>query len=253
MAELRMRKIYTVRIALLLTGILFLLSAGMSAVTESSGIGIYAAVALGVLFVLYGVFLPRMKGVRKMGVAVLCFCLMLIIPSVSLAVYGHSDNADHNEEVLIVLGAGLHDNELSTTLIQRLEKAYAYYEKNPDVKIIVSGGLGNASQRSEASAMAEYLTDRGVPSGSILQEDRSHDTKENFRYSMELIRANGLDEQSVAFITSGFHVFRAELCARRAGLKPHHLGAPVMMHTIPSNYLRELMALIKYGLLELIA
>jgi uncharacterized SAM-binding protein YcdF (DUF218 family) len=101
--------------------------------------------------------------------------------------------------------------------------------------------------------MAEYLTDRGVPSGSILQEDRSHDTKENFRYSMELIRANGLDEQSVAFVTSGFHVFRAELCARRAGLKPHHLGAPVMMHTIPSNYLRELMALIKYGLLELIA
>lgn len=247
-----MKKFHIARMAVLLFGILLLLSGGVGALTEGFGAGTCAALVLGVLFMLYGIFLPRVKGVRKMHIAVLCFCLLLLIPSVSLAVYGHHDNTDYKEDVLIVLGAGLHDNEPSTTLIQRLEKAYAYYEKNPDVKIIVSGGLGSASQRSEASAMAEYLTNRGIPVESILQEDRSADTKENFRYSMELIRVNGLDEHSVAFVTSGFHVFRAELCARQAGLQLNHIGAPVKLHTIPTNYLRELMALVKYWVLELV-
>ena len=188
-----------------------------------------------------------------MHIAALCFCLLLIVPSISLAVYGHNDNADHQENVLIVLGAGLHDNEPSSTLIQRLEKACAYYQKNPDVTIIVSGGLGSETQMSEAEAMTRYLTTHGVPASSILQEDCSTDTKENFRNSLALIREHGLDKNSVVFVTSGFHVFRAELCARQAGLRPHHLGAPVKRHTIPTNYLRELMALIKYGVLELTA
>ncbi len=248
-----MKKIHIARIALLLIGILLLLSAGISAFTEGLGAGTYAAVVLGVLFALCGVFLPRMKGVRKMCIAVLCLCLLLIVPSVSLAVYGHNDNTDHNEDVLIVLGAGLHDNAPSSTLVHRLEKACAYYRENPDVTIIVSGGLGSETQMSEAEAMTRYLTAHGVPASAILQEDRSTDTKENFRNSLALIREHGLDEYSVVFVTSGFHVFRAELCARRVGLKPHHLGAPVMTHTIPTNYLRELMALIKYGLLELAA
>ncbi len=248
-----MKKIYITRMVLLLTGIFLLLDAVVSTLSEGVGIGTYAVSVLGVLVTLYGIFLPRVKGVWKMHIAVLCFCLLLIVPSVSLAVYGHNDNADHQEDVLIVLGAGLHDNEPSSTLVHRLEKACAYYRKNPDVTIIVSGGLGSETQMSEAEAMTRYLTEHGVPASFILQEDCSADTKENFRYSLALIRQHGLDENSVAFITSGFHVFRAELCARQAGLQPHHLGAPVKLHTIPTNYLRELLALIKYGVLELAA
>jgi uncharacterized SAM-binding protein YcdF (DUF218 family) len=240
----------SIRIALWVIGALLLADAAVCAVLEGSGIGSYAVSALGLLAVLYGCFLPRLKGARKMHIAALCFCLMLLISAVSLAVYGHRATADHDEKVLIVLGGSLHDNEPSSTLVQRLEAACAYYRQNPDVTIIVSGGLGNDTQMSEAAAMTVYLTAHGVPASSILQEDRSTDTIENFRYSKELIQQQGLDTDSVVFITSAFHVFRAKLCARQVGLTPHYIGAPVELHTVPTNYLREVLAIVKYWILE---
>ncbi|MBQ9083569.1 MAG: YdcF family protein [Clostridia bacterium] len=245
-----MRKIQIARIVLWSIGALLMLDGVACAILEGAGIGVYVAVALGLLMILYGCFLPRLKGARKMHIAALCLCLMLLIPAVSLAAYGHRDTADYDEQVLIVLGAGLHDNAPSSTLAERLEQACIYYQKNPDVIIIVSGGLGSDTQMSEAAAMTAYLTARGVPASSILQEDRSTDTIENFRYSAELMRQQGLNGDSVVFITSGFHVFRAELCARQAGLNPSHIGAPVKLHTIPTNYLREVLALVKYWVLE---
>ncbi len=237
------------RIALWIAGALLVADAIVCTGLEGAHIGVYIAALLGLLVLLYGCFLPRLKGVRSMHIAALCLCLIFLMPAIFFAVYGHHDTADHKEEVLIVLGASLHDNAPSSTLAGRLETAYSYYQKNPDVTIIVSGGLGGETQQSEAAAMNAYLTARGVPASSILQENRSTNTVENFRFSTVLMQQHGLNDNAVVFITSGFHVFRAELCARRAGLTPHHIGAPVQWYTVPVNYLREVLALVKYWVL----
>ncbi len=46
---------------------------------------------------------------------------------------------------------------------QRLEAAIAYYERNPKVLLVVSGGQGPQEDISEALAMERYLIERGIP------------------------------------------------------------------------------------------
>jgi len=53
--------------------------------------------------------------------------------------------------------------------------------------VITSGGRGADEARSEASAMAEYLVDHGIPAERILLEDQSTTTLENLRNSKAII------------------------------------------------------------------
>ena len=208
-------------------------------------LGILLVAVFGVVLLSYGIFFEKLRG--KKAVHVLVGLMLAIVTCFGsfLALYGERDNATYTEETVIVLGCGIRGERVSVGLAKRLDKAYEYYEKNSDVTIIVSGGQGPQEKISEALAMKRYLVDKGVPEEKIIMEDKSTSTIENFKYSHEIMKEMGLPEDSVVFVTNAYHVYRGSYYAEKEGLTVNHLGTDIIWYTIPMNYFREIVAVLK--------
>ena len=93
--------------------------------------------------------------------------------------------------------------------------------------------------------MRDYLLSQGVAEEDILVEDRSGDTAENMRFSKALIDAEAAGGAAkAAFFTTNYHVFRAGLKARQAGLRAVGMGAPTRWYFWPNAAVREFVGLL---------
>lgn len=110
------------------------------------------------------------------------------IPAVFIYLYSSSKEKIY--DFIIIHGAGLRDGEYVTPLIkQRIDKAIDAYiiSRNPDIKIIASGGQGPDEKISEAKAMANYIaSNTEVPMSRVLLEEKSTTTYENLLFSKEI-------------------------------------------------------------------
>ena len=146
-------------------------------------------------------------------------------------------------DTVIVHGCALiHGDEVSRILSNRLELALELYHRSGDKALmVVSGGQGEDETVSEADAMASYLLARGVPEERILREDKSHTTEENLVNAMRLLAARG-GAGRLALVTSGYHMYRCLLTARRLGIACKGFGAKVAAYYWPSAVIREFAA-----------
>lgn len=156
----------------------------------------------------------------------------------------------HNQDFLIVLGAGLIDGtKISRLLGARIDLAIAYYQKQriknrPLPRIIFSGGQGGDEQMSEGAAMRQYALDRGIPENATLLEDRSRTTLENMQFSAQIINDLVPDGRYRAqFCTNNYHLFRAGLFAKQAGLNANGMGAHTALYFLPNATIREFAAI----------
>jgi uncharacterized SAM-binding protein YcdF (DUF218 family) len=157
-------------------------------------------------------------------------------------IYGHL-HVRRNADYVIVLGSGLRSGgEVPPLLANRLDRGRAVYEsvarRGRDPMMIVSGGKGSDEQVSEAAAMADYLIAEGFPDDHIIREDQSRTTEENLVNSKTLMP----DGSSCIVVTSSFHVFRAAMIARRAGINGQVTGARTAGYYRPSATIREFAA-----------
>ena len=239
-----------IKISLITAGSLFIANGVLLTVIANLNIGILPVVALGVMLLCYGIFFEKLKAKRVVHIFVSLVLVGVMTFGSFLAFYGGRDNATYTEDTVIVLGCGIRGERVSVGLAKRLDKAYEYYELNPNAVIIVSGGQGPQEDISEALAMKRYLTDKGVPEDKIIMEDKSTSTIENFKYSHEIMKEKGLPEDSVVFVTNTYHIYRGFCYAGKEGLEVTHLGTDTTWYTIPMNYLREMMAVAKMWLLD---
>ena len=149
------------------------------------------------------------------------------------------------EQVVIVLGAGLRGERVSDTLRRRLDRALEYYQEHPGCLLILSGGQGPDEILPEAEAMSRYLQERGVPSEDLLLEDRSTSTQENFAFSLDLMRQRGLDEDTpILFVTNRYHCYRAAQYAQKVGFtEVRVLPCSTSLIYLPSAVMREAVAI----------
>lgn len=209
-------------------------------------LGMVPVAGLGAVLLGYGLFYDKLP-FRKIIGTLIAFGLVVILSFGSfLAVYGGQDTADYTEQTVIVLGCGLRGERVSVGLAKRLNKAAEYHENNPDAVIIVSGGQGPQEDISEALAMKRYLVDKGIPEDKIIMEDKSTSTITNFRNSRTIMEEKGMDLSSVVFVTNAYHVYRGASYAKDEGFVDiAHLGTDIIWYTVPMNYMREMLAVIK--------
>lgn len=173
------------------------------------------------------------------------FCAFLIYGSL----YGRRmQSYGRKAQFVIVLGAGLIGGRVTPLLASRLDRAIFIYETSRsagnDPIVIPSGGKGEHSARSEASAMAIYLADQGVPASSIRLEGESHTTEENLRFSKRLLHSLGVEGEG-AVVTNSFHAFRAALLMRKVGLRGQAVGSHTVVYFWPSAVVREFTAVMR--------
>lgn len=179
-----------------------------------------------------------------LAVGALCYGLLVGFVAVS----GHAHAASGQEKALIVLGAGLRKDKPSLLLQYRLDAAFDFAQKHPDVLVITSGGQGRDEWVPEGEAMRDYLVQKGLDPDRVLAECRSTSTEENFAFSLEILRQRGLDTQTpIAYCTNAFHCYRAGCYARMAGLaNATSIPAATPLRSFLPCYLREALALLYY-------
>ncbi len=154
-----------------------------------------------------------------------------------------------DKDFLIVLGCGLRADGSPTPLLRgRLDRALAFAEKQRaqtgiELTYIVSGGRGPDEPIPESAAMKRYLTEHGVPSERIIEENQSADTFENMKFSKEKIRAVDPGGK-IAFATTNYHVFRSGLFARRVKMRAVGMGAKTKWYFWPNAAVREFVGLL---------
>ncbi|HFU7090034.1 TPA: YdcF family protein [Bacillus cereus] len=155
------------------------------------------------------------------------------------AILYHFVKIEYKPDFIIVLGSGLIGDRVPPLLGSRLDKGMDEYLKyNKEPKIIVSGGQGPDELVSEASAMKKYLVNKGMKEEDILMEDKSRNTLQNMMFSKNIMDGMKTDHKSI-FVTNNYHVFRASIYARLAGLKCEGVGSKTAKYYLPSAFLRE--------------
>lgn len=106
--------------------------------------GLLLTALLGVALLLTGVFYTRLKK-RKWPLGLLCAAFALLLTfMLFLVLYGRRDTASYDEDVLLVLGAGIDGEAVTPQLERRLE---ATYSLSPPKPRRAAGRLGRAGRR----------------------------------------------------------------------------------------------------------
>ena len=173
-------------------------------------------------------------------------CIAIFVFVEGIIIYNGFVQDKGKSDYVIVLGAGLRGSRITTALRCRLDSAVEYNKLYPEVPIIVSGGQGPDEDLSEAEAMKNYLITKGVDEKLIIEENKSTNTYENFKFSKRKIKE--IDDKkniTITVITNNFHMYRAKMLAKDAGFKC--LGYPSPGHKVlaVNFYVREFFAVIK--------
>ena len=203
--------------------------------------------ALALAFCLLGLGLQRLPGVGfsgklSWGLALVCLALLglsrlsrrhrgwkilLRIAQIGLAALvlglsavevwviraGHRDESAQPADAVIILGAGVNGTTPSVALQTRIDAAERYLKANPDIPAVLSGGQGSGEDISEARAMYDALTDRGIDPERLILEEQSANTRQNLQNSLPLLEERGFDSCGgrVAIVTNDFHMARVTL------------------------------------------
>ena len=154
-----------------------------------------------------------------------------------------------DRDYALVLGCAVFGERVPPLLASRIDRALAFIDKQEKATgkrplLVLSGGQGPGENISEAEAMRRYAVNKGVPEESILLEDKSKNTYENFHNSKELLAARFSGPKGV-FSTTSFHVFRSEILSVETGLRAAGLSAPTRWYFLPNAFVREVAGFLK--------
>ncbi len=144
---------------------------------------------------------------------------------------------DDDTLCFVVLGYQLNpDGSMRDELIGRLSVALASAEKYPNAYVACTGG-GTAADNpnaTEADQMAAWLIEQGLDPDRIIVENKSSSTVENAEFTYRILREEYPEINSLALITSDYHIPRGCLLYNaRLLLSAYEAGDKLL--TIDSN------------------
>lgn len=157
-----------------------------------------------------------------------------------------------DRDYIIILGCAIRgDGTLTPLLKGRVDSAVSFEKQQyrttgKHAVFVPSGGQGADEVISEGEAMENYLKSIGIPEERIAREDKSTNTMENLKLSKEVIdKISGGEEKKIAFSTSGYHVFRGYIMARKNEMEDAKgIAAKTKLYFFPNAFLREFVGLL---------
>lgn len=166
-----------------------------------------------------GIYILRLpRGVKlAFGGVVLAAALLFLVMEGLIASQMFA-RGEKGMDYILVLGAQVRGDRVSRALEDRLKSAARYLSENPETKAVLSGGQGPGENLTEAQAMCDWLTARGIDESRLILEDRSTSTWENMTYSKALLPEDAGDI-SIGIVTNNFHVYRGVMLAKVCGFQ----------------------------------
>lgn len=159
--------------------------------------------------------MPAPPSRRRRRLALAALALLVGGPVAAIAVGGLTTRP-RPADVAVVLGTKVEPPGVPCPrLADRLDRAAELYRAGTVRWVIASGALGREGYE-EADVMAAYLSARGVPDGRIVRDREGWTTWDTAHNARAIMERRGWG--SVVVVSNYFHVPRAELAFRRAGV-----------------------------------
>src|SRR6266496_2470327 len=184
--------------------------------------------------------------IRRIRITGLIVLVLLVISSAAIVVDGLPDECIP-ADVAVVFGNTVTPDAQPTPRLQaRLDRASRLYQQQVVAQLIVSGGLGREGV-DEATVMQRYLIAQGIPADHIWVDHQGLTSALTARHTATLMNSHGW--QHVIAVSQYFHITRAKLALRQAGI-PAVSGVHAEYIEVRDVYatLREVVGLYSYVL-----
>ena len=158
---------------------------------------------------------------------VLLILFYLIFTAISIVSYGKIDEKA-NSDVAIVLGAGTSNGEVSPVYRERINHSIWLYENDYVDYLILTGGVGEGNNSSDAYIAKQYALSKSVPEQAIFIEEKSTITEENLENAKMIMDENSFD--TAIIVSDPLHMKRAILMAGDYGIDACSSPTPTTMY-----------------------
>ena len=223
------------KIILILFGVLIFLLYSLPLIRAKINIGNIFGMMTGILLLLSGIFcenintLCEIKSYRiiffALGVSAIIFYTAFFITLLKIIIC--EKYAKPKGKTITVLGCRVKGTVPTRALMSRCNAAYDYLIKNKNSVAVLSGGKGADEDISEAECMYRILTEKGIDKTRLYIENASTSTEENLKFSSVVIDKNNLSKE-IIICTSEYHIYRALMIAKKAGINATGLPAHSM-------------------------
>lgn len=158
---------------------------------------------------------------------VLLILFYLIFTAISIVSYGKTDGKA-NSDVAIILGAGTSNGEVSPVYRERINHGIWLYENDYVDYLILTGGVGEGNNASDAYIAKQYALSKSVPEQAIFIEEKSTITEENLENAKAIMDENSFD--TAIIVSDPLHMKRAMLMAGDYGIDACSSPTPTTMY-----------------------
>ncbi len=183
------------------------------------------------------------KGCKIIFLSLIVF--ILVISSINVYVYLSTrqqvnSHEDFEADCILILGAGVRNNQPSPMLNDRLLQGIELYKQKKAPKIIMSGDHGKDSY-DEVNVMKRFAIEQDVPSSDIFMDHAGFSTYESIYRAKEIFQA-----KKIIIVTQEYHLYRALYIADRLGLDAYGVLADTKQYSgqVYRN-VREILARVK--------
>ena len=151
----------------------------------------------------------------------------LIFTAINIVNYGKIDEKAHSN-VAIVLGAGTSSGEVSPVYRERINHGIWLYESGYVDYLILTGGIGEGNNVSDAYIAKQYAISKSVPEQAIFIEEKSTITEENLENAKAIMNENSFN--TAIIVSDPLHMKRAMLIAGDYGIDAYSSPTPTTMY-----------------------
>lgn len=157
---------------------------------------------------------PRfaLRWLRRLGWVLALWTLAAL----GIASAGLLTTPTHADLALVLGNTVTSHNRPMPRLEARLQAAQLLYARDGCTTIMVSGGIDRHDHRNEAAGMKQWLVEHGVPAEVIVEDPYGDNTRASAQHAQAWLAAHS--GRSVVVVSQYFHLPRARLAVRQAGL-----------------------------------
>ncbi len=158
---------------------------------------------------------------------ILLILFYLIFTSISIVSYGKTDEKA-NSDVAIILGASTSNNKVSPVCRERINHGIWLYENGYVDYLILTGGIGEGNNVSDAYIAKQYAISKSVPEEVIYIEEESTITEENLENAKTIMDENSFN--TAIIVSDPLHMKRAMLMAKDYDIEAYSSPTPTTMY-----------------------
>jgi vancomycin permeability regulator SanA len=181
---------------------------------------------------------------RYTGYTLVVIVVWFVSHTIVSTYIGMRDLVEPSDIIVVFGNTVLPSGEPSPRLKSRLDKGIELFKTYKGPYILVSGGFGKEGF-DEASVMAKYMQDQGVPEDRILVDHQGINTQATVDRTVQIMREKDL--HSIVAVSQYHHLPRAILTFKKAGVTAiYHAHADITEYRDVYALVRECIAFYTY-------